>query len=109
MSQLKDQTTRQLYQGRIELNSKKLHSTCNLDEHAAQIEKAVKEALQAIVTLKKTPKTPWISDQTLDLADKKRKAKQIKHLSVDNIKEYKNLCNKVKHSARQDKEKWIQD
>ncbi|CAF4340290.1 unnamed protein product, partial [Rotaria magnacalcarata] len=36
-----------------------------------------------IVTLKKTPKTPWISDQTLDLADKKRKAKQIKHLGKD--------------------------
>ncbi|CAF5200883.1 unnamed protein product, partial [Rotaria magnacalcarata] len=109
MNQLKDQTTRQLYQARIENNLKNIHSTCNLDEHAAQIEKAVKEALQATVTLKKTPKKPWISDQTLDLADKKRKAKQIKHLSADNIKEYKNLCNKVKKSARQDKDKWIQD
>ncbi|CAM4977717.1 unnamed protein product [Rotaria socialis] len=94
MNQLKDQTTRQLYQARIENNLKKIHSTCNLDEHAAQIEKAVKEALQATVTLNKTPKKPWISDQTLDLADKKRKAKQIKHLSADNIKEYKNLCTK---------------
>ncbi|CAF3366853.1 unnamed protein product [Rotaria sp. Silwood2] len=97
VSQLKDQTTRQSYQARIEDNLKNIHSTCNLNEHAAQIEKAVKEALQATVTLEKTSKKSWIFDQTLDLTDKKRKAKQIKHLSADSIKEYKNLCNKVKN------------
>jgi hypothetical protein len=35
--------------------------------------------------------------------------KQIKNVSAENDQLYKNLCNKVKKSARQDKDSWIQD
>ena len=35
--------------------------------------------------------------------------KQVKHLSTTLNQNYKDLCNKVKRSARQDKHKWIQE
>ncbi|CAF4049065.1 unnamed protein product [Rotaria sp. Silwood2] len=79
------------------------------DDHALQIEKAIKEALQAsIPTQKATSKKPWISTQTLELADEKRKAKQVKHISIQLNNKYKHLCNEVKKAARKDKDKWIQ-
>lgn len=81
-----------------------------MNEHAAQIEKAIKDALQETVSTKlTTPKKPWISEETKNLADEKRKAKQIKHLSIEHNKTYKHLCQEVKQSARQDKDKWIQE
>ena len=75
-NQLKDQTTRQSYQTKLKNNFKNISPTCSLDDHALQIEKAVKSALQESITTKKTAKKPWISVQTLDLADEKRKAKK---------------------------------
>ena len=108
-NQLKDQTTRQFYQTKLKNNFKNISPTCSLDDHALQIEKAVKLALQESITTKKTAKKPWISVQTLDLADEKRKAKQVKHLTTNHNNTYKDLCNKVKRSAKQDKNKWIQD
>ena len=54
----------------------------------------------------KTGKKPWISVQTLDLADDKTKSKTGE---TSNNNTYKDLCNKVKRSAKQDKNKWIQD
>jgi hypothetical protein len=40
---------------------------------------------------------------------KTQKSKQIKHLSTELIKIYKDICAKVKKSARQNKENWIQE
>ena len=104
-NQLKDQTTRQSYQTKLKNNFKNISPTCSLDDHALQIEKAVKLALQESITTKKKAKKPWISVQTLDLADEKRKAKQVKHLPTNYNNTYKDLCNKVKRSAKQDKNK----
>jgi len=108
-NQLKDQITRQSYQAKLENNLENICSTCSIDEYALQIEKGVKEALQAGITNEKTIKKPWISVQTLNLADEKRKAKQVKPLSTHHNNTYKDLCNKMKTSARQDKNKWIKD
>lgn len=108
-NQLQDQTKRQSYQTIIENNLRNIHSICNLDDHALQIEEAIKEAVQASIASRKTAKKPWISAQTLNLAEKKRKAKQLKHLSTNHNNTYKDLCNEVKKSARKDKNQWIQE
>ena len=108
VSQLREPVKRQMYQARLEDSLKCVDASCSLDEHAAQIGKAVKEAVQTTVTAKRTAKKPWISEQTLALADEKREAKQVKHLSMDHTRRYKELCNMVKKSAKRDKEEWIQ-
>ncbi|CAM4973194.1 unnamed protein product [Rotaria socialis] len=86
-----------------------IDKTDNIDEHAAKIKRAIEDALQATLTTTRRAKNPWISQQTLSLAEEKRKAKQIKNASTQNAQLYRDLCNKVKKSARQDKERWIQD
>ncbi|CAF3402770.1 unnamed protein product [Rotaria sp. Silwood1] len=109
IQQLNDQTTKTSYQKHLENNLNNIQTTKNIDDHALQIEKAIKEALQAsIPTQKATSKKPWISTQTLELADEKRKAKQVKHISIQLNNKYKHLCNEVKKAARKDKDKWIQ-
>ena len=78
-----------MYQARLEDSLQCIDASCSLDEHAAQIEKAVKEAVQTTVAGKRTAKKPWISEQTLALADEKREAKQVKHLSMGHTRRYK--------------------
>ena len=46
---------------------------------------------------------------TMKLADEKRKLKQMKNVSTEYAQRYKDSCRRVKRSARQDKEHWIQD
>jgi hypothetical protein len=83
--------------------------TCSLEEHAKKIEQAIKITVEATVPAKRTTKKPWISEETLKLADEKRRLKQLRNVSLEYTQQYKGLCRKVKRSARQDKEHWIQD
>lgn len=108
-NQLKDQTTRNNFQMQLEHQLNSLNTRCTIDEHALQIEQAIQQAIKATTTAQPTAKKPWISQQTLILADQKRKAKQTKQNSSTDNQRYKNLCNQVKKSARMDKNKWIQD
>ncbi|CAF4177383.1 unnamed protein product [Rotaria magnacalcarata] len=109
INQLKNQATKKLYQEKLNANLQRIIETDSIDEHATKIERAIEEALQTTITTTKRAKNPWISEQTLNLADEKRRVKQIKSTSTQNAKLYKDLCNRVRKSARQDKEKWIQD
>ncbi|CAF1599669.1 unnamed protein product [Rotaria magnacalcarata] len=70
---------------------------------------AIKITVEATVSAKITTKKPCISEETLKLADEKRRLKQLKNVSLEYTQQYKGLCRKVKRSARQDKEHWIQD
>jgi hypothetical protein len=108
-NQLKDQATRNNFQTQLEQQLNNLHTNCNIDEHALQIEQAIEQAIKASTTTQTTSKKPWISQRTLILADHKRKAKQTKNISSTNNERYKNLCNQVKKSARMDKNNWIQE
>jgi len=86
-----------------------IESTCNLEVHANKIRQAIQNAVEKTVPAKRKTKKPWISEATLKLADEKRKLKQIKNVSTEYTQRYKDSCRKVKVSARQDKEHWIQD
>ncbi|XP_047478509.1 uncharacterized protein LOC125031667 [Penaeus chinensis] len=50
------------------------------------------------------PRKAWISEETLKLADKKRKIKNTITTSNNNRDEYRKICNEVRKAARQDKE-----
>ena len=107
--QLKDQTTRNNFRTQLEYQLNSLDTNCNIDEHALQIEQAIEQAIKASTTTQTTSKKPWISQQTLILADQKRIAKQTKNISSINNEIYKKLCGQVKKSAKMDKNNWIQE
>ena len=69
---------------------------------------AIKKAAETAIPASRSAKRPWISEETLKLADEKRALKQTRNASAQKEQQYKGLCKKVKKSARQDKERWIQ-
>jgi hypothetical protein len=86
-----------------------IEPTCNLEVHANKIRQAIQNTVEKTVPAKRKTKKPWISEATLKLADEKRRLKQIKNVSTEYTQRYKDSCRRVKVSARQDKEHWIQD
>lgn len=100
VSQLKNQKIRQKYSAILAKNIENIQPTCGLEEHATKIEEAIKKAVETIIPARKITRKPWISEQTLKLADEKRRLKQIKHASTEYAQQYRDMCKKVKRSAR---------
>ena len=109
MSQLKDETIKRSYSTVLERNIGNITTTDDLEEYASEISKAIKNAAESIIPARKTSRKPWILEETLKLADEKRKLRLNKNISDEHARLYKDLCRKVKKSARQDKENWIQN
>jgi hypothetical protein len=109
VSRLRDEKIRQVYSATLAKNMKNIDPTCNLEEHATKIKEAIKITVEATVPARRITRKPWISEETLKLADEKRRLKQRKNVSTEYTQQYKDFCRKVKKSARQDKEHWIHD
>ena len=107
-SQLKGKKVRECYSKKLANDITKIDLAENLEEHAKKIEAAIKKVAEATIPASRSTKKPWISEDTLKLADEKRTLKQSKNASAQKEQQYKDLCKKVKKSARQDKERWIQ-
>ncbi|CAF1501489.1 unnamed protein product, partial [Rotaria magnacalcarata] len=108
-NQLNEQAIRKMYQTNLENNLNSIQTNGTLEEHALKIRNSINEAIEVSITNQRVAKKPWISAETLKLADEKRKAKQTKHLNQNLNEKYKELCKKVKKFARKDKEGWIED
>ncbi|CAF4091748.1 unnamed protein product [Rotaria socialis] len=104
VNRLRDEKIRQSCSATLTKNLKNIEPTCNLEEHAIKIEEAIKKTVEATIPATRTTKKPWISEETLKLADQKRKLKQMKNVSAEYAQQYKDFCRKAKKSARQDKE-----
>jgi hypothetical protein len=109
MRQLNNEKIRLSYITALAKNIESIQLTCGLEEHATKIKEAIKSAVETTVPAKKISRKPWISKQTLKLADEKRRLKQIQHTSTQHAEQYKEMCKKVKKSARHDKENWIDE
>ena len=88
-----------------ECYSKKLTNDVAKIDPAEQLESAIKKAAEATIPDSRSTKKPWITEEVLKLADEKRTVKQTKSVSTQKEQEYKNLCQRVKKSAKQDKER----
>ncbi|CAF1527450.1 unnamed protein product [Adineta ricciae] len=108
-SRLREETIRQSYSAALERNIGNIDSTDDLEEYASEIAKAIKNAAESTIPARKISRKPWISEETLKLADDKRKLRLEKDVSIEHARLYKDFCRKVKKSARQDKENWIQN
>ena len=60
---------------------------------------------RATIPVNRSVKKPWITEETLKLANVKRTLKQTKTASTQKEQEYKNLWKKAQKSARLDKER----
>ena len=108
LSQLKGEEIRECYSKKLANNIAKVDPAENLEEHAKKIEAVIKKTAEATIPASRSTKKPWISEETLKLPDEKRTLKLTKNASIQKEQEYKDICKKVKKSARQDKECWIQ-
>ena len=61
--------------------------------------KAIKNAAESTIPARKTSRKPWISEETLKLADEKRKLRLDKNASAEHARLYKDFCKKVKKSG----------
>ena len=73
------------------------------------IHEALDNALKEVLPKVKRTKSPWISQETLSLADQKREATNKRDQSEESLHTYRQLCNNVRTSARGDKERWLRD
>ena len=67
----------------------------------SQIKDNIHEAAKKNIPLAKRKKSQWISNNTLDLIDMKRKAKKT------NMEEYKHLQKRVRAACREDKQNFV--
>ena len=109
MTQLRDEKIKRSYSTVLERNIGNIKPTDDLEEHASEISKAIESAAESTLPARKTSRKSWISGETLKLADEKRKLRLVKNVSAGHERLYKDSCKKVKKSARQDKENWIQN
>ena len=109
LKRLKDEKTRQSYSTTLIKNFENIKPTCNLEQQATEIEEATKKALEETIPVTRTASKPWISEETVGLADEKRRLKQLKNVSIEYAQQYKEFCRQVNKSARQDKEYWIHE
>jgi hypothetical protein len=61
-----------------------------------KIEETIKNTVEATVPARKITRKRWISEETLKLADEKRRLKQRKNVSTEYTQQYKDFCRKVK-------------
>ena len=107
-SQLKGKKIRECYSKKLAKDITKIDPAENLEEYMKKIEVAIKKAVETTTPASRRIKKPWISEETLKIADEKRTLKQSKNASAQKEQQYKDLCKKVKKSVRQVKERWIQ-
>lgn len=85
-----------------------LDVTTNYDmkTRVSNLETALKAAGESC-KIKKNIVKPWISDETWKLVEERRRLKVTKRQGEENKMKYKEVCQKIKKSARADKRRWI--
>ena len=110
MNALQDPDTKKAFQASLAATLESgAHAEDDKEEHAKFIHEALDNALKEVVPKVKRTKSPWISQETLSLADQKREARNKRDQSEESLHTYRQLCNKVRHSARGDKERWLRE
>ena len=81
VSQLKSEKIRECYSKKLAKDITKIDPAENLEEYAKKIEVAIKKAAETAIPASRSAKKPWISEETLKLADEKRVLKQTRDAS----------------------------
>ena len=70
----------------------------------------LKEKAKELLGIKRRIKQPWISEEILDICDRKREAKQqkLRDCTEENIETHRRLCREVDRKCREAKKAWIE-
>ena len=79
----------------------------DLDTFTEAINTAVTETAKEVLGKKRSVKKPWVTPEVLDLCDKRRNLKKLKHGSTEGAEKYRQADKDVKMSMRRAKEEWI--
>lgn len=109
VSKLEDADTANAYRQAVDDECDKLELSADINTALEQVTTAVKKIATEILGTKRRTSKPWISTETLKLADEKRIARTKRHNSATLRRAYNTLCKLTKESAKRDKTKWIQE
>jgi len=88
------------------LASEKLEGL-KVNQKAQVLNKIIEKTVERLVPEIEKKKNKWIGEATLKLAKEKREVRMKMRDSADMVTKYKELCKRVKKSARKDKQDWI--
>jgi hypothetical protein len=111
LSKLKDQTVLSMYQ--LELSDKLVSSTADinqtLDQAAEAYSSIIKAAADNILGFTRSRKKPWISNNTLDIVDKRREVKRLLSSTPSLKPVYNQLTREIRQGINRDHENWCID
>ena len=82
LNKFKSEKIRKHYSKKLANNIAKIALSENLEEHAKKVETAIKKAAEGTISVSRSAKKPWISEETLKLVDEKRALKQTRNAST---------------------------
>ena len=106
---LRNEGITEAFQNRLYVWGLEVRLDADINVALQQINSAITEAAIKEVGTERYKRKPWISNRTLDIADEKRIAKAMRKISVSDKRKYNFLVRKTKDSAKEDKEKWIEE
>ena len=116
MDNLKKEATKLEYQNAIKEQAEKLEAELHCDKAESQVEhlwERIKQiytetATKVLGFKNKVKRAPWISDEILELSDKRQQLKQKKSSNPTSRKEYNKLTKEIKRMSKKCKEEWIE-
>lgn len=73
---MKDEKIRQSYNVTLLKNIEAILASYNLEVHANRLKQAIQNAAERTIPVKRKPKKPWISEETLEIAVEESKSLQ---------------------------------
>ena len=101
------QSTAEEFQAKIGRKFAPLLQLENVGELTKGLIAAIAEVSQEVFGKQRNKKQPWISNEALDLCDKRREKKSKRKNGLAKAEEYSNTNKEVRTKLREDKETWI--
>lgn len=80
----------------------------DVDELSNEIDTALLTSAEEVLGKQRSKKQPWITNEALDLCDKRRELRKVKFMNDTKHAEYQQMNKKVRRKIKEDKEKWIE-
>ena len=82
------------------LEESKVDNINNIEGLTEAIGSALQQAADKQIKYERIPKKPWITQDTLEIVEKKRAAKKIRSENPEGMDRYRQLCREVKKDTK---------
>ena len=87
-----------------EIKNKLMHNTINSDETTDILNRIIIETATKVIGFKRKKTKPWITEDILELCDKRR---SLKFQKSNHLQEYNSLNKRIRKNMKQAKENWL--